>query len=92
MLSNFNSIGKVDFGYTTFGNTALADTSVGGNTLKEFRSGPRRIRRETKTGNVVMVSLVEFGTLPTATNLYRIYILDCDEPNLLVGGNDPGKK
>ena len=92
MLSNFSSSAKTDLGYMTFGRTAMAVTSVGGNILNEFRSGPRRISRDTLIGNTNFLLLSDSLATTSATRSYLMYEREFDEPSFDVGGNDPGNR
>lgn len=91
-LSNLSSIGKVDFGYTTFGNTALAVTSVGGKTRKEFRSGPLKVSRDMFIGSTSLLSCTVSVATTSAIKSYFIKECELDDPNFEVGGRDPGNK
>ena len=87
-----SSTGKVDLGYTTFGSTAFAVTSVGGKTRKELRSGPLKVRRDMFIGNISFLFCSASVAMTSTIKSYLIYERELDDPNFDVGGRDPGNK
>lgn len=65
---------------------------MGGNTRREFLSGPLKISREMLSGMRTVVGLEEFALFPTAIKSYFMYEIDCVEPSLVEGGREPGKR